>query len=67
MTNKIKGEGLPSPFIFLVISLGFVNLSWAQLGSKNWFHPNPNFTTDLRLNRGLWSRDTFISGYFAAA
>jgi hypothetical protein len=42
---KIKGEGLPSPFIFLVISLGFVNLSWAQLGSKNWFHPNPNFIT----------------------
>ena len=36
---KIKGEGLPSPFIFLVISLGFVNISWAQLGSKNWLHP----------------------------
>ena len=40
-----KGEGLPSPFIFLVILLGFVNISWAQLGSKNWLHPNPNFLT----------------------
>ena len=42
---KIKGEGLPSLFIFLVISLGFVNISWAQLGSKNWLHPDPNFIT----------------------
>jgi len=42
---KIKGEGLPSPFIFLVILLGFLDLSWAQLGSKNWLHPDPNFIT----------------------
>jgi len=42
---KIKGEGLPSPFIFLVISLGFINISWSQLGSKNWLHPDPNFIT----------------------
>ncbi len=36
---------MPSPFIFLVISLGFVNICWAQLGSKNWLHPDPNFIT----------------------
>ena len=42
---KIKGEGLPSPFIFLVILLGFINISWAQLGTKNWLHPDPNFIT----------------------
>ncbi len=42
---KIKGEGKPSPFIFLVISLGFINISWTQLGSQNWLHPDPNFIT----------------------
>ena len=42
---KIKGEGLPSPFILGVIIVIFIDPSWAQLGSKKWLHPNPNFLT----------------------
>ena len=36
-----KGEGLPSPFFFIVL----MSNCFAQLGIEGWLHPDPNFLT----------------------
>ena len=34
-----KGEGVPSPFVCLILIILFINCCSAQFGTKFWLHP----------------------------
>ena len=41
-----KGEGMPSPFLFLTSIFFMLSISAAQYGTEEWLHPGTNiFTT----------------------
>ena len=41
----LKGEGMPSPFVYLLLFLIFMGISTAQLGTESWLHPGINIIT----------------------
>ena len=43
---KRKGEGLPSPFLFMAVIFFMFNIGVAQFGSAEWLHPGTNIFTD---------------------
>ena len=40
-----RGEGMPSPLLFLVTILLFISVSKAQFGTEKWLHPGINIFT----------------------